>query len=94
MQVESVELGSGMNTQQQVLKILDEVLCLNGRAVVMGRESQLLGAIPEFDSMAVVAVLTALEDCFGFTIADDDLDGMSFATVGTLTDFVIAKLKS
>ena len=81
-----------MDVQREVLKVLDEVLSLNGRAAKMGRASPLLGAVPELDSMAVVAVITNLEERFGITVADDELDGSSFATVGALTDFVAAKI--
>lgn len=79
--------------QQEVLAILDEVLGLKGRAAAMTGESPLLGAIPELDSMALVGVITTLEERFGFTIADDELDGASFATLGSLSDFVAAKLQ-
>lgn len=78
--------------QQQILSILDEVLSLSGRVATMSRESPLLGAVPELDSMAVVTVITMLEDRFGFTIADDELDASTFATVGALADFVGGKL--
>ena len=78
--------------QREVLKILDEVLSLKNRVNSMSRESPLLGAIPELDSMAVVAVITTLEERFGFSIDDDELDGDNFATVGALTDFVAAKV--
>jgi acyl carrier protein len=81
-----------LDVQQEVLKVLDEVLRLDARAATFNRESPLLGAIPELDSMAVVAVITTLEDRFGFTIADDELDGSSFATLGALTDFVSSKV--
>jgi acyl carrier protein len=83
-----------LDTQQEVLSILDEVLSLRGRSATMGRDSPLLGAIPELDSMAVVSVITTIEERFGFTVADDELDGSSFATVGTLTDFVASKLSA
>ena len=78
--------------QREVLKVLDEVLSLNGRASAMRRESPLLGVIPELDSMAVVTLITTLEDRFGFTIADDGLDASAFTTVGSLTDFVAERL--
>ena len=81
-----------MDVQREVLKVLDEVLSLNGRASAMRRESPLLGVIPELDSMAVVTLITTLEDRFGFTIADDDLDASAFTTVGSLTDFVSERL--
>jgi acyl carrier protein len=81
-----------LDVQQETLKVLDEVLSLKGRTAAMGRDSPLMGAIPELDSMAVVALITTLEERFGFIVADDDLDGSSFATVGTLSDFVASKI--
>ena len=81
-----------MDVQRDVLGILDEVLSLKGKALAMRFESPLLGAVPELDSMAVVTLLTTLEERFGFTIADDEIDGSTFATVGSLTNFVKAKL--
>jgi acyl carrier protein len=81
-----------LDVQQEVLKALDEVLSLNGRTRSMRRETPLLGSIPELDSMAVVSLLTTLEERFGFTIADDELDASAFVNVGALTDFVSSKL--
>jgi acyl carrier protein len=80
------------DTQQEVLNILDQVLGLNGRARDMGRDSPLLGAVPELDSVAVVALITRLEDRFGFDVAGDELDTSSFETIGALTDFVTSKV--
>jgi acyl carrier protein len=76
----------------QVLGLLDEVLSLNGRAKSFDRSTALLGAIPELDSMAVVSLITALEEQLGLVVDDDDIDGDTFATVGSLTDFVAARL--
>lgn len=81
-----------MDTQKQVLRILDEVLSLNGRSASFNRSTQLLGAIPELDSMAVVSLITSLEEQLGVMVDDDEIDGETFATVGSLTDFVAAKL--
>jgi acyl carrier protein len=75
-----------------VLAILDEVLSLKGRSSSFTLETALLGAIPELDSMAVVALITSMEERFGFFVEDDEIDGASFATVGTLVDFVQGKL--
>ncbi|HJV28323.1 MAG TPA: phosphopantetheine-binding protein [Aromatoleum sp.] len=77
-----------MNIQQQVLVLLDEVLSLNGRGLQFDADSPLLGSVPELDSMAVLAVIHAIEERFGITIPDDEIDGSSFATVGTVVDFV------
>ena len=81
-----------MNTEQEVLRLLDEVLSLEGRAAGFSRATHLLGAIPELDSMAVVSMITALEDTFGIVVDDDDIDGATFANVGTLVDFVSGKI--
>jgi acyl carrier protein len=56
------------------------------------RTTALFGNLPELDSMAVATVLTALEDRFGILIDDDEVSGELFETVGSLTDFVGAKL--
>jgi acyl carrier protein len=77
-----------MNIQDEVLNILDGVLSLGGRARQFQRETPLLGAVPELDSMAVVTLITSLEDRFGVVVDDDAVDGSTFATVGSLCDFV------
>jgi acyl carrier protein len=81
-----------LNLSQAVLQVLDTVLGLAGRTATFGRETLLLGAVPELDSMAVVSLITALESRFDMVIDDDDIDGSTFATVGSLSDFVRAKL--
>lgn len=81
-----------MNISQELLRVIDEVLSLNGRSATFSRETPLLGAIPELDSMAVVTLITSLEEQFGMVVDDDDIDGSTFATVGSLTDFVSSKL--
>jgi acyl carrier protein len=81
-----------MDVTQEVLRVLDEVLSLNGRALAYTRDTHLLGAIPELDSMAVVSLITTLEERFGITFEDDDIDGETFVSVGSLVDFMNAKL--
>lgn len=81
-----------MNISQEVLRVVDEVLSLNGRSAFFTLDTPLLGAIPELDSMAVVTLITTLEEQFGLVVDDDDIDGATFATVGSLTDFVSGKL--
>ncbi len=81
-----------MNVEQEVLKVLDEVLSLGGRALSFHRDTHLLGAIPELDSMAVVTLLTTLEERLGIAVDDGEIDGATFATVGSLVDFVAGQL--
>lgn len=81
-----------MDTQTQVLRILDEVLSLGGRALKFDAATPLLGAIPELDSMAVVTLITTFEERFDIAIDDDEISGDTFATVSSLNALVAAKL--
>lgn len=81
-----------MNVLEELLAVLDEVLSLGGRTASFDRQTPLLGAVPELDSMAVVTLISSLEERFGITVDDDDIDGETFASVGALADFVAAKL--
>lgn len=83
-----------MNTLTDVKSLLARSLQLGARADVLTAESSLIGALPELDSMAVVSILTALEDHFGFTVDDDEISAETFATLGSLAEFVERKLKS
>ena len=71
---------------------MGNALQLGARARVLDASTALLGAIPELDSMAVVNVITALEEHFGFSVSDDEIDASTFATLGSLSDFVEQKL--
>ncbi len=83
-----------MDVWREVVQVLDDVLSLKGRSASFTRDTHLLGAIPELDSMAVVTLITTLEERFGICVDDDDIDGDTFSTVGALTDFVSSKLSS
>jgi len=77
-----------MNVTDTVLRVLDDALSLQGRALAFDRSTPLLGALPELDSMAVLALISGLENQFGIAFQDDQLDGAAFATVGSVTDLV------
>ena len=68
--------------------LLVEVVGL-GRTDVADLEegSELFGALPEFDSMAVAQFLTALEERLGVLIEDDDVSAEDFLTYGRLVAF-------
>ena len=80
-----------MSILNDVRSVLISVLQLQNGVVLEGN-SALLGAIPEFDSMAVVSILTALEEKFGFFVEDDEIDAEIFETVSSLVVFVEQKL--
>jgi len=81
-----------LDTTNEVILLLQQVLGLGDRARDFTRTTRLLGAIPEMDSMTVAMLLTSLEERYGFEINDDEIDGTAFATVGSLVDFVDGKL--
>lgn len=76
--------------EKEVIGILRSVL---GPATgdALHASSPLLGSIPDLDSMAVVAILTGIEERFGFVVDDDEVDGATFTSVRSLVDFVSAK---
>ena len=74
--------------------ILSDMLGLSPRQVAaMDSDTELFGAIPELDSMAVAGLLTEMEDRLDIIIDDDDVDGELFATFGNLVAFAKAKAK-
>jgi acyl carrier protein len=81
-----------MTTQNIVKQILINNLNLNERMRELKLSSPLLGAIPELDSMAVVGIITSLEESFDITVHDDEISANSFETFGSLVEFVERKL--
>ncbi len=81
-----------MNDLNDVLQLLDDTLGLGGRGLKFTADTPLLGALPELDSMAVVTLITTLEERFGIAVDDDEISGDTFATVGSLSSFVAGKL--
>jgi acyl carrier protein len=74
--------------------ILSDMLGLSPRQVAaMDSDTELFGAIPELDSMAVAGLLTEMEDRLDIIIDDDDVDGELFATFGNLVTFAKDKAK-
>lgn len=78
---------------EDTIEIVADVLQLGRRAETFGESTPLLGSIPEFDSMAVVSVITSIEDNFGITVEDDEVSADVFETLGSLHRFVQAKLE-
>ncbi len=54
--------------------------------------TELFGALPEFDSMAVANLLTEMEERLEFLIEDDEVEAEDFMTYGRLLHFVRRKL--
>lgn len=75
-----------------VRNLIGSTLQIGDRVKGMQPTAPLLGAVPELDSMAVVSLITALEEHFGITVDDDEIGGATFETLGSLAAFVEQKL--
>ena len=80
-----------MSDFDQVKEILGHALQIPERAAEFTESTELLGSVAELDSMAVVGVITALEEHYGFEVDDDEINAEVFETVGTLAAFVAEK---
>ena len=81
-----------MTVVEDIKTMLADVLSLGARKNQLTEATPLIGSIPELDSMAVVNVITALEDRFGNSVEDDEISADTFATLGSLVAFVENKL--
>jgi len=75
-----------------VRKIVGSALQISGRIQDMAAAAPLLGAVPELDSIAVVNLITALEEHFGIVVADDEIGASTFESLGSLSEFIERKL--
>ena len=72
--------------------VLRDTLGLSAeRAAAFDATTPLFGALPELDSMAVAGVLTELEDRLGILIEDDEVDGDTLESFGSLVRFAQGK---
>jgi len=76
------------------VRILRDTLRLGPSADAMSGSTRLLGGLPEFDSMAVVSVLAALEEHYGIAFEDEEMRAEAFETVATLVSLLETKLGS
>ena len=75
-------------THQLLTDILNSVLQIDKNYQT---DTALLGAIAEFDSVAVISVITTLEEQLGISVDDDEISAEIFETFGSLLAFVEQK---
>ena len=66
-------------------------LGIEERRGALDADTELLGGIPELDSLALVELVVVIEGRFGIAIDDSEFTGDVFDTLGTLAAFVDAK---
>ncbi|MDV3257689.1 MAG: acyl carrier protein [Sphingomonas sp.] len=68
-----------------VRSLLADVLALPADVVAgFNDESELFGALPELDSMAVATLLTEMEERLGILIEDEDVEAEDLMSFGRL----------
>jgi acyl carrier protein len=83
---------SDSDVEASLRAVLIDVLGLDpARVAGFDESSPLFGALPEFDSIAVAGLLTALEERLGIVIDDDEVDADMMETFGALLAFARAK---
>lgn len=86
-------MAGSQATFENVKAVVVATLDIKDRAGDLVPESELLGSLPELDSVAVVELVVALQDRFGIEIEDDEVIGDIFETLGQLTAFIEGKVR-
>lgn len=81
-----------MDAFELAREILRSNLQLGARADELSRDTALMGALPEFNSLTVVGLITEIEEQLGCAVADDEISADIFETVGTFSDFIALKM--
>ena len=83
--VATVAVDDSSDVEQTLRSLLVDVLGLSpDRVAKFDDETELFGALPEFDSMAVATLLTELEERLGILIEDEDVEAEDLMTFGRL----------
>lgn len=83
-----------METTTTLTELVDAVVTTLGieeRRDTLDADTELLGGIPELDSLALVELVVVIEERFGIAIDDSEFTGEVFDTLGTLAALVVAK---
>ena len=82
------------SVEAQLRALLAEVLGLPSKRIdAFDANTELFGALPEFDSLAVATLLTGLEEKLHILIEDDDVEAEDFMTFGRLLAFAQRKVR-
>ncbi len=83
-----------MDELNRLRTVLRDTLQIGDRADALTESSRLLGDIPEFDSVAVIGVVMAIEEEFGIKISDHELSAEIFETLGSLSRLISSKTQA
>jgi acyl carrier protein len=83
-------LQMDMTTRDEVKALVAEILGIIDRLDSMNASTGLFGSLPELDSMAVIELIAAIQEKFGFEVDHANITMDTFETIGTLAAFVDA----
>ncbi|GAA4760823.1 hypothetical protein GCM10023350_53930 [Nocardioides endophyticus] len=78
-------------TVTDLIDVVVTTLGIEERRADLSAGTELLGGIPELDSLALVELVVVIEERFGIAIDDSEFTGEVFETLGSLAAFVTAK---
>lgn len=78
-------------TLTDLVDVVVTVLGIEERRDSLSAQTELLGGIPELDSLALLELVVVIEERFGIAIDDSEFTGEVFETLGSLAAFVAAK---
>jgi len=61
-------------------------------SLTLDRQTELLGAFPEFNSLTITSIVASIEEQLDVEIEDAEIGGEYFESVGTLADFIQSKM--
>jgi acyl carrier protein len=82
-----------MNALDLTRDILSTALQLGGQANQLDESTSLLGGFPEFNSLTITTIITAIEEQLDCSISDAEISAEIFETVGTLAEFIRQKME-
>ncbi|NQZ27221.1 MAG: acyl carrier protein [Colwellia sp.] len=77
-------------TTAQLIKLLIAIIP-NYEESFWHVDTELFGAIAEFDSMTLVTLIGEIEESFDISLDDDDISAENFASVASLTELVLER---
>mgnify|MGYP000004647280 CR=1 FL=1 len=87
-------MTSEQNTQQTSAQLITLLMAIipSYEDDFWHAETELFGAIAEFDSMALVTLIGEIEEHFDIALDDDDISAENFASVASLTELVLERV--
>ena len=82
-----------MNSLDLTRKIVSTCLQLGSAADSFDRDTQLLGGLPEFNSLTITAIVASIEEEVDCEVDDMEITAEIFETMGSLADFVAEKME-